>query len=175
MITKNLHVTIYNATSIDGFIATKNDNTDWVSDTDWEIFQNLTKQHDVVIMGRRTYETVLDDFPFNCKLNIVLTNQKQLLKKENNIWFTNKKPAKILHEIEKNGFKTCLIIGGGKTNASFLEANLVDEVIVDIHPIILGGGIKLFETNKQLQYQLKLIESKQIKNGLCLNKYLVKY
>ena len=72
-----MKVTIYNAISIDGYIATQDQQTDWVSETDWKQFNDLVKKSEVIVMGRNTYQTS-DIFPYDCELNIVMTSQNLL-------------------------------------------------------------------------------------------------
>lgn len=169
-----MKVTIYNAISIDGYIATQDQQTDWVSETDWKQFNDLVKKSEVIVMGRNTYQTS-DIFPYDCELNIVMTSQKDFLNsnKHTNTIFTNKTPKQVVKLVEKLGYKQLLIIGGGKLNASFIKEGLVDEVIVDIHPIILGAGVKLFEA-ENLNVKLKKIDTTELKEGLVTIKYKIK-
>jgi dihydrofolate reductase len=171
-----MKISLYNAVSIDGFIAGENDNTSWVSDKDWEIFEKLVKEKKAVVMGKRTYEVSGEDFPYPCELNIVMTSDEKLLKNDNgndSILFTNKPLKQLIKEVEAKGFKELLIIGGGRLNASFLKENLIDEIIIDIHPIILGQGIKLFE-GEDVNQILQLREIEQLQGGLLLVKYNIK-
>lgn len=172
-----MKVYLYNAISIDGYIATADDGTDWVSDTDWEIFSGAVKEKKAIIMGRRTYETSGDDFPYDCDLNVVMTRNKDLIesaKSPDKEWFTDKSPAEIIAEIEKRGFEECLIIGGGTINAAFLKEKLVNEITISVHPIILGQGIKLFE-KEAFAISLKRISTKELAEDLVQIKYQVTY
>lgn len=169
-----MKIKIYNAISIDGFIATPNHNTEWVSDTDWEEFSSQVKSSRAIIMGRKTYEVSGDDFPYDCELNVVMTRNQKLLdqEEEEGIWFTDTTPEEVLQELEDMGFRETLIIGGGNLNSSFLKANLVDEVIISIHPLILGKGIKLFE-NEEFRVELELIGSRVLNEELAQLTYAV--
>jgi len=68
--------------------------------------------------------------------------------------------------------ETPLIIGGGKINGSFLEKNLIDEVIIDIQPVILGRGIRLFE-NIEKFVELDFVEHKSVEGGLNILRYKI--
>ena len=64
-------------------------------------------------------------------------------------------------------------MGGGELGRPLLEAGLVDEIGLNIHPILLGAGIPLFHPmNRQLDLELK--ECKQFQNGCVLVTYRVK-
>ena len=57
---------------------------------------------------------------------------------------------------------------------SLFEADLIDEIGFNIHPVLLGSGIPLFyEMNRQIN--LELIECKQFKNGCLMASYRVKH
>jgi dihydrofolate reductase len=171
-----MKVSLYNAISIDGFIANKKDDTSWVSETDWGEFSRIVKEKRAIIMGRKTFEHAHDDFPFECDLNIVVTKDKKLISQHNEdegVWFTNKSPKEILKELEKNGYEECLLIGGGVCNALFLDAGLIDEVIVSVHPLILGDGVRLFES-KSTKVKLEKKSVKELDEGLLQVVYKVK-
>ena len=66
-------------------------------------------------------------------------------------WATKKEALKLLSDFEQ-----VVVAGGGALNASFVEENLVDEIYLDIEPIILGKGITLFR-DKDFERKLKLL------------------
>lgn len=137
---------LYMAISLDGKI-TKNDNdTDWVSDSDIERMDKLMTKAGVMIMGRNTYESFGDDLPNDLAKQVVFTGREDLLnKKQENVVFTNDDPAQVLSQIEKEGYKTAMIAGGGLLNASLLKAGLIDEIRLIVKPLIIGKGKDLFE------------------------------
>ena len=67
-------ITLYNAISVDGFIADKHDNTPWSSE-EWTAFQAFVKTCDVCLIGHRTYEVMRDKGEFVLGLQwIIVTN-----------------------------------------------------------------------------------------------------
>jgi dihydrofolate reductase len=65
-------------------------------------------------------------------------------------------------------------MGGGLLAKSLFEADLIDEIGFNIHPVLLGSGIPLFhEMNHQIN--LELIECKPFKNGCVMVSYRVKH
>ena len=129
--------------TINGYIATENDNAPW-SDELWSSYYNLAKKFKAIILGRRTFEMMKEVNEFEKMGNpytVVLTKKKQ--QNTNNTFFVTS-PKEALELLKKKGFKEVLIGGGGKLNASFMKENLVDEMIIDIEPLIFGKGIKLF-------------------------------
>ena len=72
--------------------------------------------------------------------------------------------AEILEQIHKKGYLK-LYIDGGMTIQSFLKEDLIDEMIITIFPVLLGGGSPLFsELPKELEFDL--VESKVYFNQL---------
>lgn len=57
-----------------------------------------------------------------------------------------------------------MICGGGGANSSFIKENLVDEIYLDLEPIIIGRGIRLF-ADADFESQLELIEIKKISDN----------
>ena len=158
-----MKVVLYMAITANGMIAKEDDNTSFVSDVEWESFNNLSKEMGNYVMGRKTYEVSLLDnaFPYPDRLNVVMTNQNIENKWGDNVIFTNKSPKEILKLLEEKGFETTFVGGGGKINTSFLKENLVDEIYLDIEPILLGKGIKLF-ADSDFELKLELINIKKL-------------
>lgn len=161
------------ATSLNGYVAGKDDDTDWVKDT--EILYELVADKGVCVMGRRTYEDCMkyNVFPYKNALNIVITHDQHLITSSTDqIIFTDKSPLEVAKLVEEKGYKEMIVMGGGKTNSQFLASNLIDEIIIDIHPIILDQGIKLFE-DVFPRLNLKLIDTQKLSDDMVQNKYMV--
>jgi len=168
-----MKVTLYMAISTDGYVAKKNDNTDWVCDADWAVFSKIVKQTGCIVMGRRTYEVSGEDFPYDCKLNIVMTSDENLKSDSANVVFTSESPAGVIEIAKNEGFDNLLIIGGGSVNAAFLEQGLIDEIYLSIHPKVLGEGIKIFSGDEN-DVDLDLLEVKQLEEDLVQLHYKVR-
>ena len=65
-------------------------------------------------------------------------------------------------------------MGGGELAKSLFEADLIDEIGFNIHPVLLGSGIPLFHPMTR-QIDLELKECKPFKNGCVLVTYRVKH
>lgn len=64
------------------------------------------------------------------------------------------------------------VIGGGELNGSLAKLGLIDELILDVEPVILGQGKRLFGDCK-VRLDLQLIGSKRIGTGTVQNRYKV--
>ena len=161
------------ATSINGYVTGQDDDTDWVKDT--EALYQIIAEKKVCVMGRRTYDECMkfNAFPYKNALNIVMTHDQKLLDQSiRQVIFTSNSPAGVLELAQSKGYQELLVIGGGLVNAQFLSSNLIDEIIIDIHPIIIDSGIKLFE-DVFPRSNLELIESKKLTEGIVQNRYIV--
>ncbi len=69
--------------------------------------------------------------------------------------------------------KDICVMGGGLLAKSLFEADLIDEIGFNIHPVLLGSGIPMFHEMDH-QIDLELIDCKTLKNGCVLVTYRVK-
>lgn len=70
------------------------------------------------------------------------------------------------------GHTEILLIGGGTTNGLFLKDNLIDEMFLSVHPIILGDGIRLFEGVEKI-LKLETLGAKILSEGLVQIHYRI--
>ena len=173
---------IYIATSIDGYIAREDGNMDWLmklpnpekSDYGFSIFLNRL---DAMIMGRKTFETILgfSQWPYVRQIPLfVLTNSLDRLplglpvKAE----IVNGALAGILNSLNGRGLHS-IYIDGGVTIQGFLKEDLIDEMTITRIPVLLGTGIPLFDKNA-LELEFDHVETKIFNNMLVRSKYLRK-
>lgn len=167
---------VYIATSLDGFIADKNEGLDWLhampnpENSDMG-FGALMEGIDALVMGRNTYETVLGfdiDWPYS-KPVFVLSNSLTSVpeKVQGKVHLVKGPLTEVLAEIHQKGF-TRLYIDGGTTIQNFLKEDLIDKMILTTIPILLGGGVPLFSTlPDQLQFECtatELFSNKVVQN-----------
>jgi dihydrofolate reductase len=166
-----MKVILYNAISIDGFIAKKDGDSDWVSEFDIPYFEEEMKKAGCIVIGRNTFDQFEGKiYPVKDVFNIVMTHSNISKSKYSNVLSTNAAPNEVIKIAEQKGYKFILLVGGGKMNGSFLKENLVDEIIIDIHPILLGDGIKMCESDKIL-LNFEMISFNRIEGGLIIIKY----
>ena len=167
-----MKITLYNAISIDGFIAKEDGDSEWVSDTDAETFDKTCKKSGCIFVGRRTFDQFKGEiYPIQNVTNIVLTTNKNQQPTGENTFYVNSVREAIKTAKEK-GHKEAILAGGAKTNESFLKKNLINELILSIHPIALGSGLKIFN-NFSGKINLSLIKTENIKNELVYLYYKV--
>lgn len=153
---------IFIATSLDGYIADVQGNVDWLdtienpdnTDMGFDVFMATV---DALVMGRNTLEKVLSfdcDWPYS-KPVFVLTNTLTQVPKEveGKVSLISGDLSQVVKNLNEQGFIN-LYIDGGKTIQSFLQAGLIDEMIITLIPILLGQGTPLFsQLDKRLAYR----------------------
>ncbi len=166
------------ANSLDNYIARKDGAFDWILSSE-ETASDMTefwKTIDAVVIGRRTYEPVLESgkpFPtFPGIRNYVLS---RTLKEspDKNIEVISEDVVEFIRKLKTEKGKDIFVMGGGMLARPLFEANLIDEVGVNIHPVLLGSGIPLFHEMSH-QIDLELIKCKTFKNGCVSVTYRVK-
>lgn len=172
LLIQTMKVTLYMAVSIDGFIAKNDGDSDWVSPVDSVIFEQKIKEKGCIVVGRRTFNQFHGDlYPVKGITNIVITSDKRKANKSDEVIFVGS-PEEALKVAQGKGHTEVLLIGGGTTNGLFLKANLIDEIFLSVHPLILGDGIKLFE-GCEIKLDLREISIKQLDEGLVQLHYVV--
>ena len=162
-----MKVTLYMAMTANGMIAKADDDTSWVSATEWKSFSRAINRAGNMIIGRRTFEIMEKGGQFAVleKVKVMVTTHRTGLRSSNpNVTFTDRSPRDILTFLRKQGFKEALVAGGGKLNSSFIKEGLINEIYLDIEPIVLGKGIRLFN-EADFESKLKLLGTKELSSN----------
>ncbi len=156
---------LYMAMTVNGKIAGIDHDTSWTSKDDWAGFLGMCKHIGNAIIGRKTYEMVKKEgTQLSDLLTVVLTHDPAFLSQQSpHTIFTDKHPRDVIAMLKEKGFKEALVAGGGMLNSAFLEEGLIDELFIDIEPLILGRGIPLF-ADDDFTPRLKLLEVKKLNN-----------
>ena len=149
-------IQVYIATSLDGFIASKDGSVDWlphVVESGYDVFY---KSIDTVIMGKTTYDQILTfgKYPYKDKKSFVFSRTGE--KKDENTEFVSDVDKFVIDGFPGAGTNIWLV-GGAKIITSFLKQRAVDEIILTKVPIILSDGIPLFQ-NLEDETKLELIK-----------------
>ncbi|GAA0731556.1 dihydrofolate reductase family protein [Clostridium oceanicum] len=171
----NRKVILYIATSLDGYIARKSGEVDFLkgdgSEPGIDIgYNDFYKNIDTVIMGNKTYSQIMGwgEYPYKGTKGYVYTRKD--LRNDENVTFTNEDPKSLIEKLKSKEGKDIWLIGGANILDSFIKEDLVDEYIIAVMPIVLGSGIPLFKENER-EIKLKLKESKAF-DGIVQNHYV---
>ena len=170
---------IFIATSIDGYIADRDGKIDYLEtipeintiDTGYKAFMS---DIDALVMGRTTYETVCGfdiPWPYTKPVYVLSSSLKPgSLKFDEHVTYLNGKPEEILTQVHQDGYYR-LYIDGGSVIQSFLSKDLIDEMIITVIPVLLGGGSALFgEHIKMLKF--KCVEVKHFLNAVSQSRFI---
>ncbi|WP_010275220.1 dihydrofolate reductase family protein [Paenibacillus senegalensis] len=154
-------VVLFIATSLDGYIAAKDESLEWLFKVEGEGdngFAEFYGTTDTVLMGKKTYDWVKkhepNEFPYALKACYVFTRTPRNNTEE--VQFVHGDIPAFVDQLKTREGKNIWLVGGGQLLHSFLENDLVDELIVTVAPAVLGGGIPLFPEGKyQLELRLK--------------------
>lgn len=170
-------VTFGVANSLDNFIARKDHAVDWLlwSKEVAAVTSAFWKTIDTVIMGRNTYQVALNmgttSYP---GVKNYVFSRKMRESPDANVEIVAKDAGEFVRELKKQKGEGICVMGGGELARSLFEADLIDEVGVNIHPVLLGSGVPLFLPMKR-QLDLQLLECKRFKNGCAFLRYRVKH
>jgi len=172
-------ITFGGANSLDNYFARKDDAVDWLmwSDEITPIMTDYWKTIDTVLMGRRTYEVALKHSKGKSNLYSGIKTYvfSRTLKSgaDKNVEIITENAVEFVRDLKNGEGRDICLMGGGDLAKTFFEADLIDEIGFNIHPVLLGSGIPLFyEMNRQID--LELIDCVTFKNGCVLITYRVK-
>lgn len=169
-----MKVILYMAQTVNGIIAREDFEEDFLSHDNWITFSELAEDAGCFIIGRNTYNVVqkwvgytFDDID---STRIVVSKNKNL--KLPSGYILAKSPKDALKKAESMGYKKIILTGGSHINSAFIKQELVDEVILNIEPFILGKGISLFSQD-DFENKLRLLSSKKLEHGIMQLRYKI--
>jgi len=139
-------VTLFIATSLDGYIAGPDDDLSWLfTDADYG-FSSFYDGVDTLIMGRGTYEVVckFGDWPYKGKKSVVVSRKGDIDPSTPDTKIYSEDLPGLVKLLDSQEAKSVWLVGGGELVRSFLAAGLIDRITVSLHPVLLGKGIPLF-------------------------------
>jgi len=181
-------ITYGGAVSLDGFLAGADGAIDWLhfSKDVQQVMADYWKHVDTILMGRKTWAFAAAQNRATAK-NTKKANQRTLGELGMRTYVFSRTLAaidvlgvelvagdavKFVRDLKRRpGIQICLM-GGGELATSLLRAGLVDEVCLNIHPILLGSGIPTFRDPGH-RVKLKLTECRGIEGDFVLASYKV--
>lgn len=169
-------VTYGAACSLDHYIAREDGSVDWLqwSDEVSSITGELWKTLDTVVMGRKTYEAGLrmGTTSYPGMKNYVFSRTLGQ-SPDDNVQIIREDAAEFVARLKGEPGKGICVMGGGELARSLFEADLIDEVGANIHPLLLGSGIPLLHPLSR-QMDLELRENRTLQNGCVYLLYRIK-
>lgn len=172
-------VTYGAACSLDGFIAGARGEIDWLhhSKDVNAIMRDYWKAVDTILMGRKTWDfavshggggtggsSKIKTYVFSRTLTSIDAKGVELVRGDAGAFVRDLK--------QRPGNGIC-VMGGGDFARSLFEANVVDEVGLNVHPVLLGAGVPMF-LDPCHRVALELVQSRTIEGGCVYGLYRVK-
>src|ERR1700733_10786138 len=164
-------VTLHVVSSLDGFIAKKDNSVSWMDSSDVyergvtddsgaEVIQSI----DCYVLGSRTYEHALQlGWPYGDTPTVVTTN-RELPSTRKSVEFYSGDLKRLVDEVLAPRYGNIWLVGGAMLCQSFLRHGLVDEIRLMIAPVLLGEGLHLFgDSSSEQKWHLNNVVA--YKNG----------
>lgn len=171
-----MKTTVYIGTSLDGFIARKDGDIDWLmrygDENVFKSYEALMERVDTVLMGRHTFEKVCSfpTWPYPKKVHVLSKTLEAVpATLADKVTLLSGGPAEALARLSDKGF-TAVYLDGGRLIQSFLQEDLVDELIISTVPLLLGEGIPLFGS-LEAGLEFRHIKTQSFAGGLVMSFY----
>ncbi|AZB28570.1 dihydrofolate reductase family protein [Chryseobacterium balustinum] len=165
-------VSLFIATSLDGYIAKPNDDLSFLKIVEKEGedygYTEFTETIDTLIIGRKTYDYVLKELGpsryDNGKRDVYVITRTEKPNVGRTTFYTGNLTDLIKQLQSKNG-KNIYCDGGSEIINELLKNDLVDEFIISVVPVLLGNGTRLFKHGRPEQ-ELQFVSAKTYDTGL---------
>jgi dihydrofolate reductase len=166
------------ACSLDGYFADRDGGVDWLrfSKDVEEIMRQSWAETDTVLLGRKTWEwassqpgpgdpsvTGVRSYVFSRTLKAIPGNGAELVTSD---------AGEFVRRLKAQPGKDIIVMSGGNFATSLLQAGLIDEIGLNIHPVLLGGGPPAF-LDPGSRVGLELTECRRLEGGCVLVRYAV--
>jgi dihydrofolate reductase len=136
------------------------------------------KTIDVVLMGRKTWSHAAEQGGYpggssgQMKTYVFSRTMKQ--HPAPGVELVTTDPGAFVNQLKRRKGRGICVMGGGDLARSLFQAGVIDEVGLNIHPVLLGGGVPLLpEIGRRLN--LELLESRILDGGCVLANYRVRH
>jgi dihydrofolate reductase len=169
-------VTYGGATSLDMFIAGPGEAVDWIvwSDDAQKLMAEYWATIDTILMGRKTYEFAAKSGGGGGEMpGITSYVFSRTLKEVPGATVISEDAGGFVRALKGRPGQGIMVMGGGELARALFEADVIDEVGVSIHPVLLGSGVPLVPGLPR-PINLELVSAKTIHGGCVYALYRVK-
>lgn len=170
-------VSVFVGASVDGFIARRNDDLDFLPPGGGEPhgYNEFLASVDAIVIGRKTFEKVLTLGPwaYGKKHVVILSSRPVDLSAAvgGDVEQMAGTPMEIVSQLSARGFHH-LYVDGGITIQAFLRAGLVQRLTITRVPVLIGDGIPLFGALPH-DVLLRHVATRQYESGLVQSEYVI--
>jgi dihydrofolate reductase len=172
-----MKASVFIATSVDGYIARPDGALDWLPPGHGEEhgYEAFFASIDALVIGRKTYDVVaaFDAWPYGSKPVIILSTTLSKVDAPPGAVceVMSGTPNEIARRLVQRGLKH-VYVDGGETIQGFLEAGLIQRMIITRIPVLLGSGIPLFGTLSR-DIRLQHVATRSYASGMVQTEYAI--
>lgn len=165
-------ISLFIATSLDGYIAKPNDDLSFLKIVEKEGedygYKEFTDTIDTLIIGRKTYDYVLKEIGSshydNGQRDVYVITRTPKPNVRRTIFYTGNL-TDLVEKLKSENGKNIYCDGGAEVINELLKNDLIDEFIISVVPVLLGSGTRLFKDGRPEQL-LELVQVKTFETGL---------
>ena len=169
-----MQTTLFMAMSLNGFIARTDGEEDFLSMAHWADYVKLAHEHGNVIFGRKTFEAIMswkDHNGFDDLIGVT----KILLSSDVTMdvpsdFYVMPSPQEAMEFLCESGFENAFVCGGSMVNTAFLKQHLIHKIILNIEPILVGDGKRVFANDDFIE-KLTFVSKQERSNGIVTLTY----
>ncbi len=172
-------VTYGAACSLDGYIARSDGGVDWLAMTDdaRKVMAEYWPRIDTVLMGRKTWDQAAamggGGSGGSGGIGTYVFSRTMTEDPAPGVTLVREDAGEFVRKLRRRTGKDICVMGGGDFARSLFEAGVIDEIGINVHPVLLGSGIPLF-LDPGRQVDLELAECRPMQKGCVLLTYRVK-
>ena len=167
------------ACSLDGYLAGRDSALDWLhmSKDVEDIMRRSWASTDTVLLGRKTWEFSKamgggGEMPgVKVKAYVFSRTLKSMAEKDTELVTTD--AGEFVRTLKAQPGKDIMVMSGGNFATSLFKEGLIDEIGLNIHPLLLGGGVPAF-LDPGMRVNLELTEARQLDGGCVMVYYKVR-
>lgn len=167
-------VTFGGAVSLDMYFAGPGEEIDWLrwSDDSAAVSAASWTDVDTMLLGRRTFDFAMRNggsLRVGPKIRTCVFS-RTLAEVSEGAELVREDAAEFVRRLKAEPGRGILVMGGGELGSALIEAGLVDEVGLNVHPLLLGGGVPVFRPmGRRVEYEL--VEARAMARGCVLLRY----
>ena len=170
-------LTIFIATSLDGYIAKPNDDLSFLKLVEKEGedygYAEFTATIDTIILGRKTYDWVLKEIGTshydNGERDVYVITRTERPGVGKTTFYTGNL-TELVQQLKGGNGKNIYCDGGAEIINELLKSDLIDEFVISVVPVLIGNGTRLFKDNRPEQI-LELVSTTAFETGLVQLRY----
>lgn len=165
-------VIYFAACSLDGFIEGANGALDWLMMTPeaGKVIEEFFPRVDTMLMGRRTWEFAAANGTGGAAesgMKTVVFSRTLERVTQRNTTLVRDNAAAFVRDLKAQPGKDIWLMGGGVLAGSLIAEGVVDELALNVHPVILGSGVPL-AVHQEKPAKFELVESRMLSQGCVM-------